>query len=65
MDGEHEVFEELDDPATLQMIQSDNAADVVHSNEDEADDFDRPVCCQEVILMCRKTSFSIDLSITY
>jgi hypothetical protein len=58
------VFEELDDPATLTMIQYDNAADV-HSNEDEADDFDRPVCCQEVILICGKASFSIDLSITY
>jgi hypothetical protein len=33
------VFEELDDAAILQMIQSDNAADVVDSDEDEADDF--------------------------
>jgi hypothetical protein len=33
------VFEELDDAAILQMIQSDTAADVVDSDEDEADDF--------------------------
>jgi hypothetical protein len=39
LDGEHEVFEELDDAAIVQMIQSDNAADVVDSDEDEADDF--------------------------
>jgi hypothetical protein len=39
LDGEREVFEELDDAAILQMIQSDNAADVVDSDKDEADDF--------------------------
>jgi hypothetical protein len=37
LDGEREVFEELDDAAIVQMIRSDNAADVVDS--DEADDF--------------------------
>jgi hypothetical protein len=39
LDGEREVFEELDDAAIVQMIRSDNVADVVDSDEDEADDF--------------------------
>jgi hypothetical protein len=39
LDREHEVCEELYDVAIVQMIQSDNAADAVDSDEDEADDF--------------------------
>jgi hypothetical protein len=37
LDGECEVFEELDDDAIVHMIRSKNAADA--SNSDEADDF--------------------------
>jgi hypothetical protein len=39
LDGEREVFEELDDAAIVQMIQSDSAVGVLDSDEDEADDF--------------------------
>jgi hypothetical protein len=37
LDGGRELFEELGDATITQMIQSDNAADVVDSDEDEAD----------------------------
>jgi hypothetical protein len=39
LDGERELFEELGDAAIKQMIQSDNAVDVVDSDEDEAGAF--------------------------
>jgi hypothetical protein len=39
LDGEREVFKELDDAAIVQMIQSDIAVGVLDSDEDEADDF--------------------------
>jgi hypothetical protein len=39
LDGECEVFEELDDDAIVHMIRSENAADASNSDEDEADDF--------------------------
>lgn len=39
LDGEREVFEELDDAAIVRMIQSDNVEGAVDSDEDEADDF--------------------------
>jgi hypothetical protein len=39
LNGEREVLEEQDDAAIVQFIRSDNAADVVDSDEDQADDF--------------------------
>jgi hypothetical protein len=39
LDGECEVFEELDDDAIVHMIRSNNAADASNSDEDDANDF--------------------------
>jgi hypothetical protein len=39
LDGECEVFEELDDDAVVHMIRSYNVADASSSDEDETDDF--------------------------
>jgi hypothetical protein len=39
LDGECEIFEELDDDAIVHMIRSNNDADASNSDEDEDDDF--------------------------